>query len=155
MLRQIMVPLDGSRQAEQALPEAAYLAALAGATLHLVRVVEVPSAVRINGLAVAVNVCEGVIAAQRQEAARYLERVRARLAEYGLKVIARQMDGDAARALLDYARIAEIDLIVMATHGRRALRRWVMGSVAGQIAQGGTAVLLLRASPAARRKRAA
>src|SRR5690348_13910483 len=102
MFQHIMVPLDGSELAERALPAAQHLAASSNATLHLVRVVELPAAVRAHGVGAPVNVYEGVIAGQREEAATYLEEVRARIAETGRPVQVRQLDGDTASAILDY-----------------------------------------------------
>ncbi len=79
MFDQIMVLLDGSPAAEKALPYAEHLAAMAGGTVHLVRVVELPAAVRSQRIGAPVNVYEQAIAAQRQEAMAYLEQARARL----------------------------------------------------------------------------
>jgi len=53
------------------------------------------------------------------------------------------LDGDVATALVDYAREAEIDLVVMTTHGRSGLTRWTLGSVADRVAQGGAPAILL------------
>jgi nucleotide-binding universal stress UspA family protein len=143
MFREVMVPLDGSELAEQALPEATYLASVAHGTLHLVRVVEVPSAVRMQGVGAPVNVYEQMIAEQRREAMAYLERMRSRLAADGRQVYSRQLDGDEAGALLDYAREAGIDLIVMTTHGRTGLLRWALGTVADRVAHSGSVPVLL------------
>ena len=58
MFQQIMVPLDGSELAEQALPCAARLGVATGATLHLVHVVELAPPPDVA-------VCAGVSAGQR------------------------------------------------------------------------------------------
>ena len=71
-------PLDGSELAEQALPYAEQLVAAMGGTLHLTRVVEQRAAVRAHGVGAPVNVYEGLIADQRQEATAYLKSRRAR-----------------------------------------------------------------------------
>lgn len=143
MFRQIMVPLDGSALAEQALPQAEYLASVSGGTLHLVRVVERPSPVRMHGVGAPVNVYEQVIAEQRQEAADYLEEVRSRLTGDHPRAQTSQLDGDEAGALLDYAREADIDLVVMTTHGRTGLLRWALGTVADRVAHSGSVPVLL------------
>lgn len=44
--------------------------------------------------------------------------------------------GPAAEMIIDYAREHLIDLIVMATHGRSGLQRWVYGSVADKVLRG-------------------
>lgn len=147
MFDRIMVLLDGSPAAERALPYAEHLAATAGGALHLARVVELPAAVRSQPLGAPVNVYEPVIAAQRQEATAYLERVSARLTGTGRAVRIRLLDGDPATAVLDYARAEGIDVVVLTTHGRGGLTRWALGSVADRVAQGDApAVLLVRAT---------
>jgi nucleotide-binding universal stress UspA family protein len=143
MFKEIMIPLDGSELAEQALPQAEYLASVGDGTLHLVRVVELPAAVRIQGVGAPVNVYQEVIAEQRRDAMAYLERMRSRLAADGRQVHTRQLDGDEAGALLDYAREAGIDLIVMTTHGRTGLLRWALGTVADRVAHSGSVPVLL------------
>jgi nucleotide-binding universal stress UspA family protein len=143
MYSRIMVPLDGSELAEQALPHAEYLARTSGATLHLVRVVEPPAAVRTHGVGAPVNVYEDVIAAQRQEATEYLDRLRARVTSDGLTVQTAQLDGAAATVLLDYVQTAQIDLVVMTAHGRSGLTRSALGTVADRVTRGGAAAVLL------------
>jgi nucleotide-binding universal stress UspA family protein len=138
-----MVPLDGSALAEQALPPAEYLVSVADGTLHLVRVVERPSPVRMHGVGAPVNVYEQVIAEQQQEATDYLEQLRSRQESDGRRVRINQLDGDEAGALLDYAREAGIDLVVMTTHGRTAFLRWALGTVADRVAHSGAVPVLL------------
>jgi len=149
MFQQIMVPLDGSERAEQALPYAERLAEATNGTVHLVRVVELPSAVSAHGVGAPVNVYEQVIAGQREEATEYLERMRARLEERGQPVQVRRLDGDEAGALLDYAGEAGIDVVVMTTHGRTALLRWALGTVADRVVHAGTVPVLLVPAEAA------
>jgi len=58
----------------------------------------------------------------------------------------RLLEGDPATAVLDDARAAGIDVVVLTTHGRGGLTRWALGSVADRIAHGDApAVLLVRA----------
>jgi nucleotide-binding universal stress UspA family protein len=143
MYSRIMVPLDGSELAEQALLHAEYLARTSGATLHLVRVVEPPAAVRTHGVGAPVNVYEDVIAAQRQEATEYLDVLRARVTSDGLTVQTAQLDGAAATVLLDYVQAMQIDLVVMTAHGRSGLTRSALGTVADRVTRGGAAAVLL------------
>ena len=143
MFTRIMVPLDGSDLAEQALPYAGYLAASTGGTLYLLYALEPPSAIRAQGLGAPVNVYEPIIAAQRQEATAYLEQMRARMEGEGRSVHVELLDGHAAAVLLDYVREAGIDLVVMTTHGHAGLTRWSLGSVANRVAGAGTVAVLL------------
>ena len=51
--------------------------------------------------------------------------------------------GDVAPTIIDTAETEHIDLLVMSTHGRSGLRRWVYGSVANKVLRGVTCPLLL------------
>lgn len=143
MFDRIMVPLDGSELAERALPYARELAAATRATLHLVRVVDLPPVVKAYRLGAPVNVYAEVIAAQRDEANAYLEGARAREERAGRPVTVQRLDGDAATVLLDYVRDAGIDTVVMTSHGGSGLTRWALGTVADRVMRGGTVPVLL------------
>jgi nucleotide-binding universal stress UspA family protein len=143
MFDHIMVPLDGSELAERALLYARELAAATNATLHLVRVVDLPSAVKTNRLGAPVNVYAPVIDAQREEANAYLEEARAHEESAGRSVTVQRLDGDAATVLLDYVREAGIDTVVMTSHGGSGLTRWALGTVADRVTRGGTVPVLL------------
>ena len=57
------------------------------------------------------------------------------------------VEGNAADAIVDYAGKNDIDLIIMATHGRSGIGRWALGSVADRVVRHANApVLLVRAS---------
>lgn len=154
MLQQILVPLDGSDRGERALPVAARLAAATGATLHLVRVVE-PPAVSTSALYAPVNVYDDLLASERGEAAAYLGRAAAYLdriragadnnAEEGSVRIAHPT-GDVVATLLDYEHDAGIDLVVLCSHGRGGVARFVLGSVAARLLRHGAAPTLLVAA---------
>ena len=154
MVQQILVPLDGSDRGERALPVAARLAAATGATLHLVRVVE-PPAVSTAALYAPVNVYEDLMASERGEAAAYLARAAAYVDQFRVGTDNRGVErpvrlahptGDVAATLLDYERDAGIDLVVVCSHGRGGLARFVLGSVAERLLRHGAAPTLLVAA---------
>jgi nucleotide-binding universal stress UspA family protein len=128
MYRTLLVPLDGSRLSEHALPLAAALARRAGAALRLVRV-HPPSPVG-----------EGIAAFATEKAAwalakSYLEEVAGRLeACAGVKATTCVLDGPVADTLREYATGQVADLVVMSTHGRGPFSRFWLGSVADQLA---------------------
>jgi len=151
MFQQILVPLDGSDRGERARPVAARLAEATGAMLHLVRVVE-PPAVSTAALYAPVNVYDDLMAVERGEAAAYLDRAAAYLdrlragADTGGEespVRLAHPTGDVAATLLDYERDAGIGLVVLCSHGRSALARFVLGSVAERLLRYGAAPTLL------------
>jgi nucleotide-binding universal stress UspA family protein len=142
-LANILVPLDGSALAERALAKALELISdTPTATLVLLRAAE---ATTLPGA----DPTEAQIAAV-QEAESYLETVAQRLAEEGVaNVLTSVWYGPPAPAIIEAARVRDIDLIVMSTHGRSGLGRLILGSVAESVLRGThTPVLLLRAAGA-------
>ena len=145
MFQQIMVPLDGSELAERALPCAARLGVATGATLHLVHAVELVPPPTV-GFALAYmpgRIHGNLVAQETQQATAYLDKMRERVAATGAHVRTEQMLGDVTAILLDYERDAGIDLVVMCSHGRTGLTRFVLGSVAEHLLRHGTAPVLL------------
>jgi nucleotide-binding universal stress UspA family protein len=127
MYRQILVPLDMSREAEAVLPIARQLASSTGATLNLL------------------GVATGAGPGCTRKLCEYLEDVATTERESGLEVCVRLRIGDPATEIVTFGREVHVDLIVMATHGRTGLSRILLGSVAEKVAHNSEApVLLLR-----------
>lgn len=115
MYEAIVVSLDGSRLAERALPMAAAVATRLGARLVLVRVLEAGAALdRLSARATAED---------------YLAGVACKLALEGVSADARVLEGDAADAIRAAVATEGAGLVVMTTHGRSGLGRWLYGSV--------------------------
>ncbi len=68
-----------------------------------------------------------------KEACEYLARLTARLARPGRVLASDVRAGPVADTIVDYAREKQADLIVMSTHGRTGLSRWVYGSVTERV----------------------
>lgn len=144
----IAVPLDGSREAEQALPIARELARATGATLHLVRVAETfrHELPEDPGPAFLKPSYEAILQRFDQleaEARDYLEATAKQLRAQGLSVTIEVRSGDPWDELLDYTRTAKPDLVVMTTHGRGGVARWFFGSVADRLLSHSDVPLLL------------
>lgn len=149
----VLVPLDGSAFAEEALELAAVLAHRAQAELHLVTV-QVPASAAADEAAggearaaTARNV--------RHDLREYLEAKGEALAiMHGVSYTCAVLHGPPARSLAEYVKVKPVALVVMTTHGRGgASRRW-LGSVADRLLRRVTApVLLLRASTAVKPQR--
>lgn len=121
----IMIPLDGSPLAEEALAYGQKVAERAGARLHLVRVVAPESSTTTDRLA-----------------KDYLERVPA---HGSVPATSEVRIGDPADQILAAAAQLPNPMIVMTTHGRSGMGRWLIGSVADRVVRGGEApVLVLR-----------
>lgn len=136
-MQTIVVPLDESPAAEAALPQAAALARSTGAELTLIRVPDrPPPGVRpyeVRGSAVSY-------------AEEYLGETADRLREQGVRARSATLpEGPVPQAILDAAKEREADLVVMATHGRSGLGRWVYGNVTnGVLARCPVPVLITR-----------
>ena len=83
------------------------------------------------------------VARVRGELEHYLEEVVAGLPLQGVTTEKAVRIGDAAEEIIKYAREQNVDLIMMATHGRTALSRAIFGSVADRVATSGAAPVLL------------
>jgi nucleotide-binding universal stress UspA family protein len=144
--KKILIPLDGSEIASQALPYASELAELAGATLILFRVVPDTEQYQMTTELQIVNI--GLEEQQHtvEHANHWLQRMVHDLAAQGVRAEPVVDVGDPAEAIVDYAQENGVDLIVMSTHGRTGLARWAYGSVANKVLGAAKCpVLLVRA----------
>jgi nucleotide-binding universal stress UspA family protein len=134
MYKHILVPLDGSTLAERALPHALEIARFSEAALHLLRVALGQTYVASKGGAELYPV--EVLQQDREEAEGYLEGIRSECQAKGAAASAQVLAGPVAESIVDFATANHIDLIVMSTHGRSGLSRWVYGSVAEKVLRG-------------------
>jgi len=142
MAGRILVPLDGSPLAEQALACAVMLARGLPAELVVLRAVWVPpDAVEVlHAPAVKIEaITEQLVA----EADGYLTPLVDQLSAAGVNARHAVQAGPPAEAILDYATRENVDLIVMATHGYSGIKRWTHGSVAEHVLQAARVPLLL------------
>lgn len=136
----MVVPLDGSRLGEAALPYVRELVRKAKAELVLATCVEPHSSWDIS---IVVEVLER----DKRLARDYLSRQRKDLVTRGLKVRSRLLQGSVAESLLNLASRERADLMALATHGRSGLSRWLLGSVATKLIQSaGLPLLIVRPS---------
>ena len=128
---QIMVPLDGSRRAENVLPMVTALARFHQSRIHLVHIVRAPEMARQMPLAREdVDLSNRIIARNREEAIRYLDQVRLVSPLEGIDVETHLLSGDnAASALHEFADQEHIDLVALSAHGYSGNNRWPYGSM--------------------------
>jgi nucleotide-binding universal stress UspA family protein len=150
VFQKILVPLDGSRTAELALPRAIELADRVSGTLHVVTVAHAGQA-RARAGAKGGPAPPGIDHTDLVRAAEaYLDEVGGRIAERSRAIeITGQVlptgNGSIVSALLQEITAEEVDLVVMTTHGRGPFRRAWLGSVAdGMTRQSVRPVLLVR-----------
>jgi nucleotide-binding universal stress UspA family protein len=133
MLKHVLVPLDGSELAEEALHYATHIIDPNG-KITLVAAVDVPDAA-IYGYYPAVNLTdyEHAFDDMLPTAKRYLEGVASRLNDGHLTIVSEAHMGDASEVITATAERCHVDAIVMSTHGRSGLSRWLLGSVSNKV----------------------
>jgi nucleotide-binding universal stress UspA family protein len=142
-LRRVLVPLDRSAEGKRILGPARELCRLTGASATLLHVVESARAPLPRGAA-APPVPDGRPAVEGQEraAAAYLEKVAGWLRDRVPAVRTRVVLGRSAAAVI-LEEAGAYDLVALATHGRRGVRRLLLGSVADKVIRGSATPVLL------------
>ena len=148
MYQKILVPLDGSPLAECVFP---HVEALAGGCkakeVVLVRVAEpfrqpTPSEYVIKPEDV-IRINEEI----RGEAEKYINQAKAKVNLKGVEVNTAVLRGNPAETLAEYSSKNGVDLIIIATHGRSGVSRWVWGSVADRILRSACIPVLMVRAP--------
>jgi nucleotide-binding universal stress UspA family protein len=142
-LNHVLVPLDQSELSEAALPYAVEILADKG-KLTLMTVVDADELIaQANFTGTATNVATGGIAnvpadtakaqSARKHAEQYLEQMRDKLHSAHYEIDIHLEHGSAAENILERAQASHVDVIVMSTHGRSGISRWLFGSVAQKV----------------------
>jgi nucleotide-binding universal stress UspA family protein len=140
MYERIIVPLDGSKLAEAALPYAEELAAKMDSYISLVTVLTPEDAGKeAQNQAYLTKVAD----VTRYHAEKYIKHKD----NESIKVLTSTLTGDPAEEIIKYASKIPYQLIIMASHGRSGLNRWAVGSVADKIVRANISqpVMLIRA----------
>lgn len=137
MIRSVLVPLDGSPLAEQALEYASDIVALGG-RLTLLSVIEIPAdydyaLVDVPLTMMTVRVEEGAYDSLVEKTRSYLDAQANVLRARGFEVDTIVTLGVPADEILEHAEELKVDAIVMSTHGRRGFSKWLFGSVAQKV----------------------
>jgi nucleotide-binding universal stress UspA family protein len=142
MYKKILVPLDGSEMAKRALDQAEKLAKTFDAEITLFQVVPFMPIYGSPELVTPLIVDEK----QKEAVEKYLANVTEELKKRGFRVTATVRTGQqVAVEIIDFAKEVGVDLIVMCTHGRSGISRWVLGSVALKLlTRAETPILLIR-----------
>ena len=145
--RKILVAVDGSPTSVKGLREAIRLAKDGGSQLVLLHVVnEFYAFANLDGFAPGVD----LVPTLREGGRRTLAKAKALVDKAGVRattVLRETLGGPAADTIVREARKQRADLVVLGTHGRRGIRRMVLGSDAEQVVRGSPVpVLLVRAA---------
>jgi len=151
MYRKMLVPLDGSELSECSLDHAKIVAVACQCPVVIVlRVIEPdPQITDIGGVA-SERWYRDAQAKVKTEVEKYVSQVASQLKKEGLNAKGVVVEGRAADEILNYAKKNQSDIIVMSTHGRSGVSRWVIGSVADKVVRHSPIPVLLAAPAACR-----
>lgn len=141
----ILVPLDGSKNGEAALPYVQGLASKLKSEVTLLQVVEPGKRVYTVGGLDYIPFPEEELEHLKTEALQYLEEVSQKLTNTKATIRSKVKVGHAAQEIINFADETNTRLVAISTHGRSGVKRWISGSVAYKVLQAGhTPVLLVR-----------
>lgn len=136
MYTRLLIPLDGSENAEMVLPYSRFLAARLGLPTELLRVIDVVELGSAKFLTTYLD-----LEKFRQLSEEYLKAIANTF--HGVPVSCIVEQGVAAEIIIQRAAADRGTLINMATHGHSGIKRWLLGSVAEKVLRGATNPLLL------------
>jgi nucleotide-binding universal stress UspA family protein len=140
MYTRMLIPLDGSKLAENVLPYARTLAGALDLRIELLSVVDLMDFARTTH-AGHVRDFDPIIEAAVREGEQYLENVARSFTGSTVTCVVEQ--GQADQIIIEKSGSDKDTLIAMATRGRSGIHRWLMGSVAEKVLRGATTPLLL------------
>ncbi|RYJ13670.1 universal stress protein [Halogeometricum borinquense] len=127
MYERILVPTDGSKASQGAIKHAIDIAKQYDATIHALYVVD-------SGTYSSLEAGSNIVAeALRGEGEKAVEQVVSAADDAGVEVTTSVQNGTAHRGILNYTEENDCDLVVMGTHGRSGLDRYLLGSVTEKI----------------------
>jgi nucleotide-binding universal stress UspA family protein len=126
MYDQILFPTDGSEPAASTFDYALQVASEHEATVHVLHVADTgrDSLTRIQG---------EVLDVFEQEGEQIVDEAAQRAADQGVNVVSEVVQGDPSTTIVEYSDQIDSDLIIMPTHGRRGLTRFLLGSVTERV----------------------
>ena len=127
----ILIPLDGSRRAENALPMITQLARFHKSQIHLVHIVTMPEMARqLPPLSDDIELSDRIVARNREESTRYLEQIRLSSSLNDIPVQTHLLTSENAPAALHGLVDQEnIDLVALSAHGYSGNTQWPYGSM--------------------------
>ena len=150
MFKRIMVPLDGSELAECVIP---YIEDFIDqgqvefiVFVRVVRPIITPASFD-DSMTYIPEDWSRLESEKKTSAEDYLKKVVSRLKQNGVKFQTEVLVGRIGNSLLDYIKANDFNLIVIATHGRSGLSRWVRGSVADKILSASNIPVLMVRAP--------
>ncbi len=141
MYKKVLTPLDGSELSEHVLEHLKAIALGHGGLQAILLYVAAPSPPEVYRFSTA-SQSEHYEKAQ-VDVRHYLSEVAESLKEEGVAAEATIVYGQVAHEILKYVEDNKVDLIILSTHGRSAVTRWPLGSVADRILRHSTVPVLI------------
>lgn len=126
MFKQILFPTDGSDGAAFAFDHVLDLAARHNSTVHILNVADTTR----NGI---LQIRGDDVDALKQEGERIVHEAADQAQQRGLDTVTGVLQGEPYREIIDYAETHGLSLVVMPTHGRRGLERFLLGSTSERV----------------------
>ncbi len=144
MYKKILVPLDGSDLAECALEHVKEIALGCNVPeVVLFRVVE-PVYTGADAMSYGAVMYADLINQVEKEAQEYITDVTEKFKQNtGIDAQSVLAHGNAADEILEYSKKNQVDLIIMTTHGRSGISRWLFGNVADKVSHHSTVPVLI------------
>jgi nucleotide-binding universal stress UspA family protein len=133
MYKRMLIPLDGSKVAEQVLPYARFLAKALAVPVELLGVVDPEALVVVSDPARGRHI-DMLVAETMSRTAIYLDATARSIQGAQVKVSVGK--GKPEDVVIEKAAADKDTMIVMATHGRSGVQRWLLGSVADKVLHG-------------------
>lgn len=144
MYTRMLIPLDGSQVAEQVLPYARFLAKELAIPVNLLQVID-PDALALLADPKQGRYVDTIVADFTERSRAYLETIAQSIPGTSVQCVVAK--GKAEEVLIEHAAVDKDSLMIMATHGRSGIQRWLLGSVADKVLHGATNhMLLIRAT---------
>lgn len=147
MYQKVLVPLDGSSLAECVLPHVQAISKGCGVDVTLVRVVEPLHMLRGLESDISPEERRRIEQDSMKVARDYLEGIKAELEKEGLNVRTEVLFGKVTDELARYGEKGDFGLIIVASHGRSGVSRWVWGSVADRVLRSACVPVMIVRAP--------
>jgi len=144
MYDDVLLPVDGSQASHDAIEHAGAVADQFGAQVHVLAVIDLPTEAVGAG---AGDATATVIETLHDEAEQRVAEVAGRLPD-GVATTEVVLEGYPAAAIREYAAEHDLDVIVMGTHGRTGVERYLLGSTAERVVRTAEPPVLTVGSPA-------
>jgi nucleotide-binding universal stress UspA family protein/CheY-like chemotaxis protein len=135
MYKNILVPLDQSKKAEEVIPTAVAMAGAFNSRITLIYVFEI--------LPLLPQDRESEYRMLKEEGEAYLDRVRPEIEESGISASTVIETGDPSMTICRYAEQEDVDLIIMSASGHGGIERWTLGSVSEKVLRSSPKPVLL------------